>query len=57
MILQPIVEGQGDEAAVPLLLRQLRDDFINSLTYFRNMIEHLKDQRNTTSPGCRLYGS
>lgn len=26
MILQPIVEGQGDEAAVPLLLRRLRDE-------------------------------
>lgn len=25
MILQPIVEGQGDEAAVPVLLRRLRD--------------------------------
>jgi len=26
MIIQPIVEGQGDEAAVPLLLRWLRDE-------------------------------
>ena len=26
MIIQPIVEGQGDEAAVPLLLRRLRDE-------------------------------
>ncbi|HET8772770.1 MAG TPA: DUF4276 family protein [Thermoanaerobaculia bacterium] len=26
MILQPIVEGQGDETAVPLLLRRLRDE-------------------------------
>ena len=26
MIIQPIVEGQGDEAAVPLLLRKLRDE-------------------------------
>jgi hypothetical protein len=26
VIIQPIVEGQGDEAAVPLLLRRLRDE-------------------------------
>ena len=26
MIIQPIVEGQGEEAAVPLLLRRLRDE-------------------------------
>jgi hypothetical protein len=26
MIIQPIVEGQGDEAAVPVLLRRLRDE-------------------------------
>jgi hypothetical protein len=26
MIIQPIVEGQGDEAAVPLLLRRLRNE-------------------------------
>lgn len=26
MIIQPIVEGQGDEVAVPLLLRRLRDE-------------------------------
>jgi hypothetical protein len=26
MIIQPIVEGQGDESAVPLLLRRLRDE-------------------------------
>ena len=26
MTIQPIVEGQGDEAAVPLLLRRLRDE-------------------------------
>lgn len=26
MIIQPIVEGQGDEAALPLLLRRLRDE-------------------------------
>jgi hypothetical protein len=26
MMIQPIVEGQGDEAAVPLLLRRLRDE-------------------------------
>lgn len=26
MIIQPIVEGQGDEAAVPLLLRRLQDE-------------------------------
>ena len=26
MIIQPIVEGQGDVAAVPLLLRRLRDE-------------------------------
>lgn len=26
MIIQPIVEGQGEEAAVPLLLRKLRDE-------------------------------
>jgi hypothetical protein len=26
IIIQPIVEGQGDEAAVPLLLRRLRDE-------------------------------
>lgn len=26
MMIQPIVEGQGDEAAVPILLRRLRDE-------------------------------
>src|SRR5438270_7446826 len=26
MMIQPIVEGQGEEAAVPLLLRRLRDE-------------------------------
>ena len=26
MIIQPIVEGQGDEAAVAVLLRRLRDE-------------------------------